>query len=167
MALPFKAPAPFKTNDARDKFLANQIKVKDWQETSGRNMLKAIRGAGIKIRDNTFWGIRREVLGLSKWEEQIRRLTPGAIVPKHMMTVNTKVSLSKQAQYRFTGQKVNLSTGETTDILRAVATDQHLTPDQTVEAIQDIHDEPSESSNYKIINMQLYQVWIREDAILK
>ena len=166
MALPFKTPAPFKTNEKRDKWLANKIKVKDWQAVSGRNMLKAIRGAGIKIRDNTFWGIRREVLGLQKWEEAIKSLNPGNIVPKHMMVVNSKVSLAKQAQYRFTATMTDLATGDESTIFRAISTDQQLTPNQTTAALDDLFEEPSANSNYLVKEIELYQVWIREDAKL-
>ncbi len=166
MALPFDKPAPFKDNKARNNWLANEISVKTWRTESGRNVLKAIRGAGVKIRDSTFWGIRRDVLGLQKHEEAIRRLTPGNLVPKSMMVVNPNVSLSKQAQYRFTATKVDMETGEETQIGRAIATDQHLTPEQTTAALDDLFEEPSPNSNYVVREIELYQVWIREDAKL-
>ncbi len=167
MALSFDKPAPFKDNKARNRWLANEISVKTWRTESGRTIMKAIRASGVKIRDSTFWGIRRNVLGLQKHEEAIRKLTPGNIVPKSMMVVNPNVSLSMQAQYRFTALKTDNRTGETTEISRAVATNFHFTPDQAIEAAHDVHSEPEGDSDWTISNVALFQVWLRQDAKLQ
>ncbi len=134
---------------------------------SGRSIMAALRQAGVQFRDTTFWGIRREALGLKKWEEQIRTLRPDTLVPKKWMVVPSKALISQQAQYRFSATAVDLTTGEETQIFRALATNAHLTGPQATEQISDLHLEPSKTSNYKIENIQLYQVWVKEGKKLQ
>lgn len=167
MALPFVASKIFKDNTARDKWLSNDISLKIWKQESGRSILKALRTAGVEIRDKTFWDIRRGVLGLEKYEEQIRGLKGDTLVPKGWMVVPEKRSLAKQAQYRFSMTAVDLLSDEETDIFRAVSTDKHLTPWQAEEQIMDLHLETPETSMYIIQDIQLYEVWMKEGAKLQ
>lgn len=129
--------------------------------------MKSLRAAGVEFRDSTFWDIRRGVLGLEKHEEKIRSLVGNQIVPKGYMVVPEKRSLAKQAQYRFSMTAVDLLTDEETEIFRAVSTDKHLTPWQAEEHIMDLHLETPENSMYVIQDIELYQVWTRQDAKLQ
>lgn len=75
-------------------------------------MLGELRGLGLKIRTQDFFDIRRDVLGLRKYEEQIKGLNPATRVPRAWINDSHGWDLKSDFLYRVEVTGLDPNTGE-------------------------------------------------------
>lgn len=97
---------------------------------SGADMLRQLRGLGIEIRTQDFYDIRRDVLGLTKYQEQIERLNPERPVPRAWIAQEHGWELSQDFHYRFRVTGSDPNTGEEIESFFAISSDTELTKEQ-------------------------------------
>jgi len=162
MALPdLGIPQVPMSSEARRGWLRTNIPLETWRSVSGAQILRTLREHGMGVREQDFYRIRRDVLGLERYEEQIARLSPGSLVPKAWMLEQPDISLTSQAQYRFRVKVTNLETGEEEIITRAIADNRHLTRSEAEDIIGSLYVAPSAASNYRVEEITLMEVWTR------
>ena len=64
-------------------------------------MLQQLRGLGMKIRRQDFQGVRREVLGFERFEQQVRATPKSNRVPRAFINPNPNWKMSEKFLYRF------------------------------------------------------------------
>ncbi len=94
-------------NWLRTSFLPATVK-----DASGRQLLTDLRDMGAKIRTQTFFDIRREVLGIEKHQEAVTKVSTNAMVPEAFMITDHGLALSKNIQYRFEVTGISPLTGD-------------------------------------------------------
>lgn len=100
------------TPDAKRKYVANSIPAKTWKTQSGASILRTLQEQGIGIREKTFYDMRREILDLEKYEEQIRGLHPDTRVPRAWLSAATYWDIKSNFLYRFDVSGVDPNTGK-------------------------------------------------------
>lgn len=159
-------PAGFMSGQARRGWIANNIPRSTWENVPGNQILDALKNAGMGIRRQDFQGIRRDVLGLEKFERQLERVEQNSLVPRAYMQPRGDLSLTSQAQYRFRVSVVDTETGETEILSRAMATNIHYTKAEAEEFMRTLLAGPLVQYNLEIDELKIYEVWTREDARL-
>ena len=66
---------------APEGYLRAQVGETQYLAQSGTSLLKELRGLGLEVRTQDFFDIRRDVLGITKYSEQIMNLRPETRVP--------------------------------------------------------------------------------------
>ena len=131
------------------------------QFPSGTLLLAELRSQGVKIATGTFFAIRREVLGLVKFQEQITGLDTDTLVPQSFMVSNHGLKLSGRFQYRFRISIEDPDTGDITDEWASIITDDQLTPQGAIDELQRISDELKSDYRELIAQYSLIQVLMR------
>ncbi len=112
----------------RRNAVRHYFKEAEWKSRSGTSMLTELRAGGLGIRSSDFFKIRRDILGLSRYEEQIKGLRPDTLVPKSWYTDTHGLSLSKRFQYRAEITGIDPATGKRTTKILTVISDQLQSP---------------------------------------
>lgn len=156
----------FKSLLGRNNWIQTNIPLSIWKTIPGTQLVDALRGSGLAIREQTFFDLRREVLGLEKYQESLSKLRSESLVPKAWMEARPGFKLTSQAQYRFSMLVRDNETGELQDITRALASDRHYTKGELEELASSMWTLPSEASNYTLEEAHLKSIWTTEDPLL-
>ena len=137
-----------------------------WDAFSGASILSDLRDMGFEIRTQTFYDLRREILGLNKWEEQIKQLGNNILLPRAWMVERSDIDFSSQAQYRFDVEYTD-DNGESHTTVRSIASDIHYTKQELYDQFASIFGEGfAHSEEFIITSFDLKSVWTRPDARL-
>ena len=98
-----------------------------FRQYSGNAIIDAMRDAGMRIREQTFFDIRREMLGLGKWQEQIQALRPESLIPLAWMDDTPYPYQAHNAVYKGTLLVYDPETGERIELERSIGADVQLT----------------------------------------
>jgi hypothetical protein len=117
--------------------ITTSIAHSTWETESGAAILRTLKAAGLGIREKDFYAIRREILGLKRFEEQVKRLRPDTRVPVSWIDEAPGWELKGNFLYqaRVTGR--DPITGETTTRFFATSTDQELFKSTAESAVMD------------------------------
>lgn len=124
---------------------------------SGAALLRDLREGGVQIATSMFYDIRRQVLGLTRFEEQVSNLLPGTLIPKSWTDVQHGLNISGEYLYRFRYDVVNPETGDTTTTYSSVLSNDQLTVLEAKEQAIYIIDETPTSDQVSIENLELFQ----------
>ena len=113
MVAPFDPTKPLAGVDAQG-YLRAQIAESEYLEKSGNSLLAELRDLGLEIRTQTFFDTRRDVLGLRKFEEQIKGLNPDTRVPRAWINDEHGWDLKSDFLYRIEVEGLDPNTGEPT-----------------------------------------------------
>ena len=160
------SPRIFNSSQARNNFITESIGSARFQAFSGTAILRSLRNSGVQIRTQTFFSLRREVLGLTRFEESIRGLRPDTYVPRAWISERPNLKLSQLGQYRIKLDVFDGETGEPDTIFRAIATDKYYTSGQAMDHMRELIAGPLAQYNISIESMELYQVWSTNSARL-
>lgn len=111
MADPFDPAKPLAGVDAQG-YLYGNFPQQQFQERSGNAILDDLRSMGLQIRDQDFFDIRRDVMGLRKYEEQIKNLNPETRVPEAWVNEEHGWELKSNFLYRIEVEGLDPNTGE-------------------------------------------------------
>ena len=117
--------------------ITTSIAHSTWETESGASILRTLKDAGLGIREKDFYAIRREILGLKRYEEQVQRLRPDTRVPVSWIDEVPGWELKGNFLYqaRVTGR--DPVTGETITRYFATSTDQELFKETAENAVYD------------------------------
>lgn len=116
--------------DQRRAVLRTLFKEKVWQSRSGTSILKELRSGGFKIANEAFFSIRRDILGLRRFEESITSLSPTSLVPKSWHVNTHGLKLTKNFQYRLRATGTDPETGEPVERVLTIISDRQRTRSQ-------------------------------------
>jgi len=154
------------TSEQKRSWISQNISRDAWETESGAAILRELQEWGLGIREGDFYSIRREVLGLGYYEEQIRNLRPESLVPRGWMRSREHVDLTCNAQYRYQVRVIDNDTGEESEIVRAIAVDRHWTKEEAEDFIRNLYVMPEAKSNYTVQDVELFEVWTKPEGIL-
>ena len=103
--------------------------------TSGASLLSDLRAAGGAIRDADFYDIRRQVLGLGRYTEQLQNRDDDQLIPQAWTYKNSGLALSSDYLYRVKAIGTDPSTGQQIERFFSVASNDQLTPGQVKDVI--------------------------------
>lgn len=128
---------------------------------SGASLLSDLRAGGVKIATSMFYDIRRQVLGLTRYEEQISKLLPGTLVPKSWTDVTHGMSLSGEYLYRLRYDVVDPDTGAAEENFTSLLSNEQLTVLEVKEQVIRVIDETPDSQQTTVENLELFQAMQR------
>lgn len=166
MAFP-KLPAGPLGPDARRNWLRVNIKLDTWRTQSANAIYEVIKGTELGIRRTDFLALRRQVLGLERFEEQFATLGSTTLAPASWMEADHGRNIKLQAQYRFKVPTLDLETGEVTIETRAISSDQWYTREEAEEAMWDHLAGDMSKYQKEFLGIDLYSVWTQEQPHLQ
>lgn len=119
-------------------FIRNSIPHELWSTQSGASVLRDLRDAGVAIRTQTFYNIRRQVLGLTKYEEQIASLRPERRTPLAWYVEDHGLNLSEKFYYRSRITGLDPDTGEAVTKYISITTNNELTKQQVEDSVSSL-----------------------------
>lgn len=137
-----------------------------WNKESGNAILTALKDAGMGIRRTDFLSIRRDVLGIIKYQEKMEKLPGPSLVPKAYMQDRSELKMSNNLQYRFTVLGYDPETDERDFFVRAISSNEWMSKDQAEEFISSIYIFPVGESNYIVEDVMLEEVWLNDEKCL-
>jgi len=154
-------------SEATRNWIRTNIPRSSWQTLSGASILDALKEQGMGIREQDFYAIRREVMHLGYYEQQIQARDKNQLIPRAWMhEVPTKM-LTCKALYKTTMTVTNVETGEVETWSRAISDDRHLTPQEVLDIEAQLVVSKLYKYNYEMVDMQVSEVWVSEGAILQ
>ena len=155
-------PKSFMSAESSRGWIRNNISMQTWQNVSGNQILDTLKEAGIGIRRTDFLGIRREVLGIVKYQEALEKVPGESLVPRAYMQDRSDLRMTNNLQYRYDVLGYDPNTGERTVHVRAISSNDWLTKDQAEEMISSLYLFPTENSNYMVEDISISEVWIND-----
>jgi len=128
---------------------------------SGAQLLSDLREGGVRIATSMFYDIRRQVLGLSRYEEQISNLLPGTLIPKAWTDIKHGLSLSGEYLYRLRYDIIDPDTGKAEETFTSLLSNEQLTVLEVKEQVLRVIDETPTSQATSIENLELFQAMQR------
>lgn len=126
-----------------DEFPFSGQALQNWLRTSGQQIftqfetgaeaLEYLRSQGAAIRDSTFYDIRREVLGLQLYQEQLGRISEDNLLPAAYHVENHGLNLSEDFLYRVKVDGFDPMTNEPVTKYFAISSDHQMTPGEVVD----------------------------------
>lgn len=117
--------------------------LQNWLRTSGQQIftsfetgaegLEFLRSQGASIRDSSFYEIRREVLGLQKYQEQLSHIGENNLLPAAYHVSDHGLELSNNFLYRVQVGGFDPVTGEQVDKFFAISSNRQLTPGEVID----------------------------------
>lgn len=150
---------PLFTAEGRRAYIANSVGIERFRAESGASIYKDLQASGLGIREQDFYAIRRDVLDLYRYQEQIEGLKPTTRVPRAWMGDTHRLKLSNDLQYRFRVEGTNPETGEDVEGFFSVSTSQELTKELAEDAIMGMIVGEDEAYEITISGATLYQVF--------
>ncbi len=138
-----------------------------WRSESANAIYQVIKGTPLGIRRTDFLALRRQVLGLERFEEKFEVLGSTTLAPKSWWNSDHGRKLGMQAQYRFRVPTLNLETGEVTVETRAISTDQWYTREEAEAAMLDHLEGDMSKYELEFLGVGLFEVWTVEDPRLQ
>jgi len=141
--------------------ITTSISHTTWETESGASILRTLKASGIGIREKDFYAIRRDILGLRRYEEQVKRLRPDTRVPVSWIDEAPGWDLKGNFLYqaRVTGR--DPITGETITRFFATSTDQELFKETAESAVMDSLIGEEEFYNIVPEKIELFHVYHR------
>ncbi len=124
---------------------------------SGAALLKDLRDGGVRIATSTFYEVRRQVLGLVRYEEQIKNLLPGTLIPQTWTDIKHGLSISGEYLYRMRYDVIDPNTGESETNYTSVLSNDQLTVLQAKEQAMYVISETPTSEPTLIADLELFQ----------
>ncbi len=124
---------------------------------SGASLLTDLRAGGVEIATSMFYKIRRQVLGLTRYEEQIKTLLPGTLIPKSWTDVEHGLSLSGEYLYRLRYDIIDPDIGKVDTAFVSLLSNEQLTVLDIKEKVLLIIDETPTSQPTTIENLEVFQ----------
>ena len=161
------APLPVMGSEQTRNWIRQNTPRSAWQELSGAAILRAYKEQGMGIRESEFYKIRRDVMQLGYYEQQLIARDKNQLIPRAWMHNVPKKVLTCNALYKYKIEVHNMETGEVEIWTRALADDRHFTGQEVIDGaharvISKLYD-----YNYELMNIELSEVWVVEGAILK
>jgi hypothetical protein len=145
-------------------FLLFGDELRNWLRTSGEGIFKNrtgeealafIREFGIRIRTQDFYAIRREVLDLTKYQEQLGAINENVLIPLHYTDTTHGLNISENFLYRFNVTGTTTSTGEAFERRYAVASMYQLSKADAADLLTDMLSNAERESAMTIDSMEL------------
>lgn len=155
-------PTTFMSPEKRRGWIRNNINMETWNNNSGADILKSLSAAGMGIRKTDFLAIRRQVLGIVKFQRQLENLPSESLVPKAYMQERPTLKMTNNMQYRYSVLGYNPDTEERTVHTRAVSSNNWLTKEAAEDFIRDLYMFPHEDSNYIVESVLISEVWVQD-----
>jgi len=137
-----------------------------WSSFTGEQILSDLRDMGAGIRTQDFYDLRREVLGLNKWQDAIKALRNDTLIPRAYMVERKEIDFSSQAQYRFDVTYQDEDTGEIVETVRAISSDRQYTKTELYDQFTSLFGEGMNEYGLTLMTFDLKAVWTRPDAYL-
>jgi len=139
--------------------IRTSIAESEWAKKSGAAILRSLQERGLGIREQDFYAIRREILDLKRYEEQVKRLRPDSRVPVSWIDEAPRWELKGNFLYqaRVTGR--DPITGETITRFFATSTDAQLFKETAESAIYDSLIGEEEFYNIAPEKVELFHVY--------
>lgn len=128
-----------------EAFPYSGIALQNWLRTSGQNIftefetgaagLEYLRSIGGSIRDSTFYEIRRQVLGLEKYQENLGNVDDNNLIPMAWTVSDHGLDLSQNFLYRVEVTGTDPTDGTPVTKYFAISSDKQLTPGQVTDAL--------------------------------
>ena len=128
---------------------------------TGAEALDWLRGEGAAIRDADFYQIRREVLGASRYQEQIETYAADQLIPAAWHVQDHGLELSNQFLYRIQVFGTDPATGEQITKYFAVSSGRQLTPNEAADLLGELIVGEEEFYEIAVERMELYQALAR------
>lgn len=158
--------APVMGAEATRNWIRFNVNRTSWETLSGASILRALKEQGMGIREQDFYAIRREVLHLGYYEQQIQARDKNQLIPRAWMHEVPKKLLTCNALYKTKMTVANLETGEVEEWTRAIADDRHMTPQEVLDTETQLVVSKLYEYNYELMDMHVSEVWVTEGAIL-
>lgn len=123
------------SSEAAHNYVRTSIAMSEWETKSGASILRSLKEGGIGIREQDFYAIRREVLGLKRFEEQVKRLRPDTRVPVAWIDEAPGWHLKSNFLYQARVYGHDPKTGEEIERFFATSSKQELTREIAENAI--------------------------------
>ena len=149
------------TSQKLRNIVTTSISHTSWETLSGASILKTLRDEGLGIREKDFYSIRREILGLKRFEEQVQRLRPDTRVPVSWIDEAPGWELKGNFLYqaRVTGR--DPITGEQITRFFATSSDQELFKETAQSAIANSLIGEEEFYYIEVMDVELFHVYHR------
>lgn len=165
MVLPALARSVFTGLDELRNFARVSIYSAYSPDVSARQMIRDMRELGLGYNNQQMNDDIRMVKGLEKYEGQLRRMDPGGIIPKAYQQ-KVPYKLSEQGQYRFRATMYDPDEEELVYETRALASNKWYTKEEAEQEMENRLFGPSPDYPMRLIGVDLYEVWVREDGEL-
>jgi hypothetical protein len=142
-------------------WLRTNVGIDTWKALSGSVLLDTFREQGIAIRTQDFFAIRREVLGLKRFEEQIRGLNPETRVPVAWISDAHGLDLGNKFQYRFEVRGTDPVTGDAITSFFALSSSSELSVNVAQEKMLSMLVGSEEFYNLVVKDATLYEVFAK------
>lgn len=129
--------------------------------SSGASLLSDLREGGVRIATSMFYDIRRQVLGLVRYEEQISKLLPGSLIPKSWTDKLHGLSISGKYLYRLRYDIIDPDTGEAETSFSSLLSNEQLTVLEVKQQALRVIDETPDSERTTMENLELFQAMER------
>lgn len=159
-------PDPLMGSEQTRNWIRTNIPRQSWQTLSGASILRTLKEQGLGIREQDFYAIRREVMQLGYYEQQIQARDKNQLIPRAWMHVVPKKVLTCNALYKYKIQVHNTETGEVETWTRAIADDRHMTPQEVIDQGQMLVVSRLYEYNYELMDIKVSEAWVAEGAIL-
>lgn len=92
---------PKLTPAQRRAYIRNQIPLKTWYNTTGKEVLKALQDRGYGIASQDFYAIRRDKIAASDLEQAFKQLGPNDTIPVSYAQSKPDWDLSSKYLFQF------------------------------------------------------------------
>jgi len=156
-------PLGLSPEKTRNLIAGNLISPLEWETLSGAFLLDVLRASGIRIRESTFYDIRRTKLGLTRHEIDVTNLNPDQRVPRAWID-ETDWHLSANFLYQMRVFGTDPETGEVIDKYVSIASMTERTPnDVELEALDKTMGQ-AEFYGIEVSGAQLFHVYSVRDV---
>jgi len=153
----------FQTSDQKRAYIANSIPKKTWKTESGASILRTLKGQGLGIKEQHFYDIRREILGLEKYEEQIRGLNPQSRVPRAWLSAATYWDIKSNFLYRFEVTGIDPKTQKKTTAYFSLGSNDELTKEAAIAQLMPMLQGEDRSGSFDPETIEMYHTFMKKD----
>lgn len=130
-----------------------------WETESGASILRTLKETGLGIREKDFYAIRREILGLKRYEEQVKGLRPDTRVPVSWIDEAPGWELKGNFLYQARVTGIDPRTGEEVTRFYATSSDQELYKETAESAIANSLIGEEEHYHLVVKSVELFHVY--------
>lgn len=160
MVFPEFGSDPFNTPQSRRNFIKYNISENDWRTRSGNSILEDLSDAGVGIRRQDFFALRRERLAEFERKDQLAEVGQEQLIPYSLMNEVDDIQMTMTAQYRFRMTVRDPETGELGYVYRAVSSDEHWTRGTAEDFASTLFAMGGEGYSFDIVETELHDVWL-------
>ncbi len=150
--------------------------LRDWLRTAGQSVFTAfesgtdaltwLRDQGASIRTADFYDIRRQVLEIGKYQEQVSRVLESNLIPAAWHITDHGLELSEQFLYRLKVNGTDPATGEEISKFFAIKSGRQLTPGEAMDQLGDMLAGEEETYEIEVESMQVTAALARPDTFI-